>query len=235
MNLAAAIASAQGIDALYRGAIRPNVVARETDTQALVLKQPDGRFAIVFPGTASLHDALTDVEIGKETWGGGKVHHGFLKAYDSVHQGILALLPPGASLVISGHSLGGALATLCADLLDEMYHVADVITFGSPRVGNGAFARDYNARLSPATVRLVNAEDPIPHMPWCFGTYRHVNTQHYLTNDGHLRVDQPVVTAMDELVSTLDVRMDRSGGLQHFSLAPAHHITSYLAKLRALT
>jgi len=234
MNLASAIASAQGIEALYGGAIRPNVVARETDTQALVLKQPDGRFAIVFPGTASLHDALTDVEIGKEHWGGGKVHHGFLKAYDSVHQGILALLPPGASLVIAGHSLGGALATLCADLLDETYHVADVITFGSPRVGNGAFARAYNARLADLTVRLVNAEDPVPHLPWCFGTYRHVNTQYYLADNGTLRVDQPIAVAVDELAATLDVRLARGSELHQFSLAPAHHITRYLAKLEAL-
>ena len=55
-----------------------------------------------------------------------------------------------------GHSLGGALATLCG--LDIQYNFPDVsvsvYTFGSPKVGNAAFVQAYNRRV-PDTVRFI--------------------------------------------------------------------------------
>ncbi len=59
-------------------------------------------------------------------------------------QGLRYLLSvhPSAPLFIAGHSLGGALATLCAVDVRARLAAPDVrlFTFGSPRVGNAVFA-----------------------------------------------------------------------------------------------
>ena len=74
------------------------------------------------------------------------VHSGFLAAYglvvSNVRNTVNNLLAKyrGAKLIITGHSLGGAIAILAgADL--SMYHtVSAIYTFGQPRVGNAAFS-----------------------------------------------------------------------------------------------
>ena len=68
-----------------------------------------------------------------------------------------------APIVVTGHSLGGALAVLAArHLAEEGLPVAAVYTFGMPRPGSADWARDYDQRLGTATYRLVLGEDIVP-------------------------------------------------------------------------
>ena len=65
----------------------------------------------------------------------------------------------------SGHSLGGALATLAAyDIRKACPSLAPLdvrcYTFGAPRTGNHAFAWDYNATV-PDTWGIVNDQDAV--------------------------------------------------------------------------
>ncbi|WP_346353134.1 lipase family protein [Azotosporobacter soli] len=71
---------------------------------------------------------------------------------------------PGTELVLVGHSLGGAAATLLAARLLDMGVLPEelkVITFGAPAVGNAAFAeKEKNViRLQ----RFINKGDPVPY------------------------------------------------------------------------
>ena len=80
--------------------------------------------------------------------------------------------------VVTGHSLGGALANLCA--VDLQYNFSpdvsvEVYTFGAPRVGNKAFVDSYNRRV-PNTWRFVNGNDVVCGLPRRWQSYRHVNT-----------------------------------------------------------
>lgn len=101
-----------------------------------------------------------------------QVHSGFLAAYDSVRPAVLALLQRclgahdggGAgqrwSLHLTGHSLGSALATLCAwDCAHRAWATPPelhVMTFGSPRVGSRSWAHSFN-ELVPDTFRFVSS------------------------------------------------------------------------------
>lgn len=87
----------------------------------------------------------------------GRVHFGFRRQARRVAaelQETVGMLRSrfGAPLYLTGHSLGGALATLLAPLLDG---VSAVYTFESPRPGNATFARWYGSQYGDRTFRVV--------------------------------------------------------------------------------
>lgn len=108
-----------------------------------------------------------------------KMHRGFVRAYLSVRERIHDHVKnSGATQYrITGHSLGGAIAKLCA--IDLQYNFSDKISveaysFGSPRVGNKAFTESYNRRV-PDTWRVVNGWDAVVGLPVPWQGYRHVD------------------------------------------------------------
>jgi predicted lipase len=235
-NLPLAIRCAKAIEELYAGHIPANIVCPRTDTQVLVEKMQDGHFAVIFPGTASRRDVLTDVRVRRIGWmqTAAKVHRGFNEAYAAVRAGITAMLPPGCKIIIAGHSLGGALATLCAADLDASHagRITNVFTYGAPRCGNGRFVGEYSTNLAILTARIVNAGDPIPHIPWLFGCYRHVDTQVYLPREGGVRIDEPLAVAVAEAAEK--VRSVANNLQTDFISVDAHAIRSYRNKLETL-
>ena len=74
-----------------------------------------------------------------------------------------------------GHSLGGALAELDAMFftlnLPSSVHVK-AVTYGTPRVGNSAWATFFDSKVSDF-VRIDNKKDPIPIMPGRFMGFAH--------------------------------------------------------------
>ena len=70
---------------------------------------------------------------------------------------------PDRRLYLTGHSLGGAVASLVAERLVEKgipKAQVPVITFGAPAVGNKAFADGYGKRID--LTRVVTSLDPVP-------------------------------------------------------------------------
>jgi hypothetical protein len=84
-----------------------------------------------------------------------RVHAGFLEIYMSIrsiiHQTVSKALAksPGAAVVVTGHSLGAGLATLCAHDLDcSSICKPFCLPFCSPRAGDLSFVRDFNTRIA---------------------------------------------------------------------------------------
>ena len=110
-----------------------------------------------------------------------RVHTGFLNAYKApqVRRRIQDMVNSKVRKIqISGHSLGAALAVLCA--VDLQYNFPDrdieCIVFGCPRVGNAAFRDSYNKRVFK-TIRVENGNDIVTKVPlWLMG-YRHVGVR----------------------------------------------------------
>jgi hypothetical protein len=243
-NRSLALYCARLIQAAYPGgALTPNVISAATDTQVWVgggenFGAQNVRY-VVFPGTASLRDAMTDVKIRKTPWSAGQVHRGFQAAFGSIAHEVTELLPANCEVIVTGHSLGGALATLFADALNGFRRVHSVWTFGSPRVGNGAYARAYNARLADQTFRITNAGDPVPWLPplllskfihWSTGFYTHVQREHYLNREGGLDVESLVA----HLGEAREILTQPQAEIAHLTLATEHGLSSYVKKLEAL-
>lgn len=69
---------------------------------------------------------------------------------------------PEYRLCLTGHSLGGAVATLAAARLADMGarpEQLQVVTFGAPAVGNAAFARGYEDKID--LTRITISGDPV--------------------------------------------------------------------------
>ena len=74
---------------------------------------------------------------------------------------------PGFKVLVTGHSLGAAIAVFCTlDLVIEMPNVQVYhYTFGQPRVGNAAFASFFQKHAKAASFRFTHNHDIVPHLP----------------------------------------------------------------------
>jgi len=110
-----------------------------------------------------------------------KGHRGFLTGFQQLKAGVIKALSdernahPDAPVIVTGHSLGGALATVAAADLSLNHQDAShrdwenlhVWTFGSPRVFNKAAAEAVSNAVE--IHRVVSRGDPVPHFPPCRG------------------------------------------------------------------
>lgn len=169
-------------------------------TQVIIAISHEGRVAISFRGTSDFTDALTDVLSIKKRWLHGKgvlfwkprVHFGFLNAYLPVRKQILSSIKKLTAenrkrIHITGHSLGGALATLCAaDIKRTLKLPVTMYNYGSPRVGNKKFKKLYQ-KLVPDSFRFVNDKDAVPTMPKI--AYHHIGNLCYMDNGGEIQIN----------------------------------------------
>lgn len=182
---------------------------KKTDTQGFMLHK-DEVLVVAFRGTQQSRDWITDFRAWHTVVPYGnyesdiRVHNGFITAYKSVREQIQKYITdrtdkPGVcgsvcgkavcgsttnkirKVLICGHSLGGALATLCA--VDVQYNFPNLeiecYPTGNPSVGNKAFAKSYNKRV-PNTVRTYMRTDLVPYLPphWLeksCGGYKHTD------------------------------------------------------------
>ena len=118
----------------------------------------------------------------------GRVHDGFSRAtralVPQIRQWIEDTKPDLDKLILTGHSLGAAMATLVATI----WRPGWLITLGSPRVGDA----DFVATVVPSmSVRLVDCCDVVTQVPPPIGGYTHLNTCTYVTRDGAILEDPP--------------------------------------------
>lgn len=135
-----------------------------------------GQAFIAIKGTASLYDALTDLNTGvKTSHTGSAIHQGFHYAFDSILNDLrvfLGSLQGVSTIHCVGHSLGGAIATLAANWIKASGRAGAVrlYTFGSPRVGLQNFAAQCTNRMQSANIyRAYHQTDPVAMVPtWPF-------------------------------------------------------------------
>jgi hypothetical protein len=173
------------------------------DAQGFGTSGPDGTSYLAYRGTepGKLRDIATDARFRPVRWvDGGWVHAGFAAAeaalWPRVGEWVAGL--GSAPLVITGHSLGAAMATLTAARLRN----ARLVTFGSPRVGNGAFAALFAGRDAR---RYVDCGDLVEDLRAPLG-YRHLAGERYIDRRGVVRPSPPgwLERTRDQLAADAD-------------------------------
>lgn len=203
------------------------------DTQVIWAQHRTEPWVVVaFRGTEFLDDARdvwTDANFPTVPFtalGWGKVHGGFDGAYRTASRLLderLARLPRGTHVWVTGHSLGGALASIfAAELLARMdrgvaLHFDGLVTFGSPRVGDTAFFTHAEASAAKHRVGLHRVQnvstsllgnDPIVHVPFrsTFGeSFGHVGAPMELYPNGNVSYGADPARLIEPLPLLADV------------------------------
>lgn len=156
------------------------------DTQCFVASSP---FAIVvsFRGSESVSDWITNLTLFSTTRSYGSIHSGFASAFDLVKLAVRAQLANSSlgtrKLLLTGHSLGGALATIAAAEFQNDFNISGIYTFGQPRVGKANFRTFVASNFGQRLFRIVNDDDVVARVP---PGYEHVGTLFHLGADGSL-------------------------------------------------
>lgn len=153
----------------------------------LVKEYSSDTLLVAFKGTTTLREAFVDMNIGQIDLGKfGKVHRGFYEYFAEMHRDHLTDLFNETSygnFVFTGHSLGGAIATIAASYFGGLFSDKNVycISFGAPRVGNARFVKTFHKRVHKS-FRFENRNDVVTNLPPSVFSYKHVETK-YVVND----------------------------------------------------
>ena len=229
---------------------------RGRDTQAYMLRT-EQFMVLAFRGSQEPKDWLTNVTTqlrnftirknGVDTLSSyqGRVHTGFFLAWASIEQSVVSqisrwekeltekgeTLPP---IYITGHSLGGALATMAAAALsDNGINVTGVYTFGQPRVGDRTFVNQLHTHINGKVFRFVNNNDIVPHVPPPFSIwnptrlYGHVGMVKYFSAGGQIIAKYKLVNKL--IASTWGLVKGISGS--GFGMITDHNMEYYISHL----
>lgn len=118
----------------------------------------------------------------------GKIHKGFYKAFASLKTNIESWTQDKTGTwLITGHSLGAAMATIAATILN-MPNEMKLFTIGSPRVGNDEFFTAFHKR-GISSKRYVNCCDIVCRIPLdipLVDDYKHIEQELYINGDGKI-------------------------------------------------
>ncbi|KAJ9137151.1 feruloyl esterase A precursor [Pleurostoma richardsiae] len=173
-----------------------------TDTQATLFRDDQaGEFILAFRGTSTVQDFLTDLDqdlVACSAKGiscmGCTCSRGYLRQYMAVQDSVAAAIDTGMgshlgySIVVTGHSMGGALASIGAASLKGQGASLVAYTYGQPRTGNTVYA-DYIDSQFPAAsnattmTRVTHANDGVPQIPSQDDGYRHHTTEFWQSED----------------------------------------------------
>ncbi len=180
----------------------------ETDTQAFLAKSSEGYAVLAFRGTeiTKRHDMVIDATAMKVSVLDGRIHSGFRTAYASVARDVQksVLKLQDTPLYITGHSLGAALATIATQSLEHHLKIREMIaacyTFGSPRVGDRHYDREFRSPI----YRVVNTTDIVTVIPLLAMGYIHIGDIRYLGRlDGEFSRGIPVLQRLYLFILTM--------------------------------
>lgn len=171
------------------------------------IAQDNEKVIVAFAGTKDLEDwknnaktwsePIDDPSCGKQI----RFHKGFYETSKEVlkqnNAGLIAhlveLQKQGKKVYVTGHSLGGAMASITAYYLktsETPIELAGVYTYGQPYTGDDDFQGCYDEKLKEQTFRFVTDKDVIPKMRFD-SSYRHIGVFLFFDENGGLLLSKP--------------------------------------------
>ena len=205
-------------------------VSKNSAQAALV--EHENYLALVFRGTDELSDWIDNINSFPEQALFGSFHRGFLHSVMDIWDELFARYtelnkrkPRG--LFLTGHSLGGAMATVATSILiqqDEAF--TSTYTFGQPRAATRAASRIYNVEAGAKTFRFQNNNDIVTRAPARIMGYSHVGTYLYITQKQQILQDPgrwleflDNVTGAMESLNEIGIDGVVDHGMQHYLAA----------------
>jgi len=137
-----------------------------------------------------------------------KASHGFGLAWNDTKQAVYQALEKAMAngskkkIVATGHSLGGAVAGICAADLRSKGFYTDLYTFGAPRFGNKQLA-DFMTKTSPdlgSNYRTTHLTDPIPNLPGLWTGHADIFPEYFISTPNSKSVKAAEVAVLKALI-----------------------------------
>lgn len=139
-------------------------------------------------GNIDLNNIMNDINlslVSTNLCSDCKVHSGFSTSYESIDYQLKETLRKYfigsyyGGLIFTGHSYGGALASLASMKLfnTPSFSKSSIITFGKPRVGNEEYTKFFNSSIFGKNYRVTFKNDPVVNVPLKSQSYLHEGTE----------------------------------------------------------
>ncbi|KAF2735324.1 alpha/beta-hydrolase [Polyplosphaeria fusca] len=163
-----------------------------TDATGFVATDATNKLIVIsFRGSRSVRNWITNVNfplVPTSICAACVAHAGFWQSWKEAEAGVLGAVQqakaqfPGYKVVATGHSLGGALASLAAGVLRSQGTNVDLkYTYGAPKIGTDALANYLTSTSRGNTFRVTHVDDPVPRLPPALIGYRHISPEYYVT------------------------------------------------------
>jgi hypothetical protein len=157
----------------------------------------DKTIYLSFRGSSSTLNWIDDAEIAKTNYQtfpacDCKVHSGFYKAAlnlrDAAYKSVTGLISKHHTInvVVTGHSLGAAVAQLIGMELLSLGINTQLYNYGQPRVGDATYAAFVNMKLK-SMWRFTHNRDPVPHLPPESFGYKHACVEIFENHDSNVK------------------------------------------------
>ena len=171
------------------------VHGEKVDNSEAIIAVHDDYSVIAFAGTNEGADWASNFDWFPVDKLGGKFHRGFHECFEELWPWIEGTLADvNAEKVrptyITGHSLGGAIATCCAahfNYLDRPF--LGLYTFGAPRAAARETAVIFDVLSRSRTFRFQNSADVVTRIPSRVAGYSHTGTNLFIDDGGEIHTD----------------------------------------------
>lgn len=178
-----------------------SVVGADKNSAQAALIEHNDYLCMAFRGTDELADWLDNINVFRKNILFGEFHRGFWESVEDVWDVVYSRFEDlqkerikrkekKRPLFFTGHSLGGAMATIAAArFLHEDWPFTSVYTFGQPRAMDRPTARTYKLESNGRHHRFQNNEDIVTRVPTRLAGYSHVGNCLYINTAKEIHGD----------------------------------------------
>lgn len=93
---------------------------------------------------------------------------------------------PGNRVIVTGHSLGGAIADFAAAEIRKSGVTADLYTYGAPRIGGKALSDFITNQNMGGNFRVTHRNDPVPRLPPVVLGFVHISPEYFISTPNNV-------------------------------------------------
>ena len=154
---------------------------------------------VAYRGSCTIENWINDIKISLiypyQNMPDVGVEKGFFESYMTIKSEVLESIFSisdkynTTNIIATGHSLGSISQLLVFDMHFEYpeYNIIQLVTFGSPRIGNKEFSQEFQ-KTNISHQRVTHWKDIVPHLPEQILGYYHTPSEKWYNEDNSVMI-----------------------------------------------